>query len=162
MSDNTRVLYVNDDMLCVNDDNTLIYGAAIKNTHPTPEVVVKKDQEVVDPVDPKVDPVDPKVDPVDPVDPKVDNNNDDQMIGGYDDDASSKSSDDVSSLSTTDLLRVDPLYYRLTKFLQTGGDDGSDPQNVAEILKKINMQLENITLLMTKYISQNEKQCNID
>ena len=154
MSDNTRVLYVND------DDNTLIYGGAKKDDHPpTREVVVKKDQAVApEEVDRKeVDPVvDPVVDPlVDPVDLAV---NDTEVVGGYDDNAS----DDVSSLSTTDLLRVDPLYYRLTKFLQTGGDDGSDPENVAEILKKINMQLENITLLMTKYISQNEKQCNID
>lgn len=144
MSDNTRVLYVND------DDNTLIYGGAKKDDHPpTREVVVKKE------VDPVVDHV---VDPVvDLVDLEVNNN---EVVGGYDDDdALSKSSDDVSSLSTTDLLRVDPLYYRLTKFLQTSGDD---PQNVAEILKKINVQLENITLLMTKYISQNEKQCNID
>ena len=50
------------------------------------------------------------------------------------DDASS-----VSSLDTDAILNVDPLYFRLTKFLQTGG---SEPENVAEILKKINTNLE--------------------
>lgn len=89
----------------------------------------------------------------------VDDADANKMSGGeYDDDASSRSSDDVSSLSTTDLLRVDPLYFRLTKFLQTSGNDGSEPQNVAEILKQINMNLEKMTELMTKYVSQNEKQ----
>ena len=62
------------------------------------------------------------------------------MFGGGDgyrsepDDASS-----VSSLDTDAILNVDPLYFRLTKFLQTGG---SEPENVAEILKKINTNLE--------------------
>ena len=50
------------------------------------------------------------------------------------DDASS-----ISSLDTDAILNVDPLYFRLTKFLQTGG---SEPENVAEILKKINTNLE--------------------
>ena len=64
------------------------------------------------------------------------------MFGGGDgyrsepDDASS-----VSSLDTDAILNVDPLYFRLTKFLQTGG---SEPENVAEILKKINTNLEHM------------------
>tara|TARA_B100000497_G_scaffold117883_1_gene143599 strand:- start:7163 stop:7684 length:522 start_codon:yes stop_codon:yes gene_type:complete len=68
------------------------------------------------------------------------NENEGSIFGGGDgyksepDDASS-----VSSLDTDAILNVDPLYFRLTKFLQTGGDE---PENVAEILKKINTNLE--------------------
>lgn len=66
------------------------------------------------------------------------------------DDASS-----VSSLDTDAILNVDPLYFRLTKFLQTGGED---PENVAEILKKINTNLElmnqNLMNLMNTKSSQ--------
>jgi len=41
----------------------------------------------------------------------------------------------VSSIATDDLLKVDPLYFRLTKFLQSGG------MNVAEILGGIHLEL---------------------
>lgn len=61
------------------------------------------------------------------------------MIGG---DGYKSEPDDASSISSLDtdaILNVDPLYFRLTKFLQTGG---SEPENVAEILKKINTNLE--------------------
>jgi hypothetical protein len=64
--------------------------------------------------------------------------------------ASEASSDDVSSLSTTALLTVDPLYYRLTKFLQADGCDG--PLNVAEILTKININIEKLNDLMRTYV----------
>ena len=78
-----------------------------------------------------------------PKDLGIDENEDEvqenSMIGGEGyksepDDASS-----ISSLDTDAILNVDPLYFRLTKFLQTGG---SEPENVAEILKKINTNLE--------------------
>jgi hypothetical protein len=49
----------------------------------------------------------------------------------------------VSSLDTEDLLRVDPLYYRLTRFLQTGG------VNVAEILFGIKEEM----VMLNKNIS---------
>lgn len=199
MSDNTKVLYVNDDHL-----DKVIYGGdeeeeapkpvepvqvveqdvSVVKTEPEDDVIIVEetpnddiviDDEKVEPevVVPEPEPEDVKVEDDEPVkvvdddievvevvedsdaDADADNNN--EMSGGYDDDASSRSSD-VSSLSTSDLLRVDPLYYRLTKFLQTGGDDGSEPQNVAEILKQINMNLEKMAQLMTKYVSQNEKQ----
>ena len=56
---------------------------------------------------------------------------------GYKSDDGDSSS--ISSLDTDAILNVDPLYFRLTKFLQTGG---SEPENVAEILQKINTNLE--------------------
>ena len=55
------------------------------------------------------------------------------------DDVSNISSDDaasVSSLATDELLKVDPMYYRLTQFLQTGG------MNVAEILSGIHLEMK--------------------
>jgi hypothetical protein len=70
--------------------------------------------------------------------------------GGY-----ASSSDNVSSISTNALLTVDPLYYRLTKFLQAGGSDGSDgPLNVAEILMKININIEKLNELMTTHVKK--------
>ena len=72
---------------------------------------------------------------------------------GYNSEPDDNSS--VSSLDTDAILNVDPLYFRLTKFLQTGGDE---PENVAEILKKINTNLElmnqNLMKLMTAKVSQ--------
>jgi hypothetical protein len=60
--------------------------------------------------------------------------------GGY-------ASDDASSINTDEILKVDPLYLRLTKFLQT-----EDGESVANTLKKINNQLE---LLNTNLINAN-------
>jgi len=54
----------------------------------------------------------------------------DERSGGY-------ASDDVSSINTDEILKVDPLYLRLTKFLHD--DDG---ESVANNLKKINNQLQ--------------------
>jgi hypothetical protein len=44
----------------------------------------------------------------------------------------------VSSLNTEELLKVDPLYFRLTKFLQSGG------VNVAQILMGIKDELKQL------------------
>jgi hypothetical protein len=52
---------------------------------------------------------------------------------GYESDGGMSDND---SIATDDILRVDPLYMRLTKFLAT--DDG---ESVASTLKKINEQL---------------------
>jgi hypothetical protein len=79
--------------------------------------------------------------------------------GGYDDNASSSASG-VSSLSTGGLLEIDPLYYKLTKFLQTRCETGSEPENVAEILKTISHQLENMTVIMTTYVEKKNKNKN--
>lgn len=59
--------------------------------------------------------------------------------GGY-------ASDDASSINTDEILKVDPLYLRLTKFLQS-----EDGESVANTLKKINNQLEllNANLIKT-------------
>lgn len=60
----------------------------------------------------------------------------------------------TSSLSTSAILEMDPMYIRLTKFLQTGGDNN---KNLADILndisnnfEKLNTNLENLTNKMTK------------
>ena len=59
-----------------------------------------------------------------------------------------------SSLNTHDILELDPMYIRLTKFLQTGGDNN---KNLADILldisnnfSKLNENLENFNLKMSK------------
>ena len=59
-----------------------------------------------------------------------------------------------SSLNTHDILEMDPMYIRLTKFLQTGGDNN---KNLADILldisnnfSKLNENLENFNLKMSK------------
>tara|TARA_Y100000389_G_scaffold201218_2_gene243346 strand:+ start:3048 stop:3482 length:435 start_codon:yes stop_codon:yes gene_type:complete len=65
--------------------------------------------------------------------------------GGY-------ASDDASSINTDEILKVDPLYLRLTKFLQS-----EDGESVANTLKKINNQLEllNANLIKTNTTTQN-------
>lgn len=59
-------------------------------------------------------------------------------------------SDGGSSINTEEILQIDPLYLRLTKFLQT-----EDGESVANTLKKINNQLE---LLNTNLIKANTTQ----
>jgi hypothetical protein len=44
----------------------------------------------------------------------------------------------LSSLNTNDILKVDPVYYRLTKFLQT------DSENVAEVLASMRDEIKNL------------------
>lgn len=62
--------------------------------------------------------------------PSILDSDNDERSGGY-------ASDDVSSINTDEILKVDPLYLRLTKFLHD--DDG---ESVANNLKKINNQLQ--------------------
>lgn len=57
----------------------------------------------------------------------------------------------ISSLDTDAILNVDPLYFRLTKFLQTGGEE---PENVAEILKKINMNLDKMNTNIENFLNK--------
>ena len=59
-----------------------------------------------------------------------------------------------SSVNTEQILEMDPMYIRLTKFLQTGGDNN---KNMADILldisnsfTKLNENLENLSNKMTK------------
>ena len=73
---------------------------------------------------------------------------DNESSSSYSDysDDSSQGGDDVSvsSLATDDLLKVDPMYFRLTKFLQTGG------MNVAEILSGIHEEMKNLNENLSK------------
>ena len=62
----------------------------------------------------------------------------------------------ISSVDTDNILSVDPLYFRLTKFLQTSQeeDGGEEPQNIADILKKINMNLDKMNTHLENYIKK--------
>ena len=82
----------------------------------------------------------------------------DIMSGGYKSDQLDEE-DDTDSLDTQAILNVDPLYFRLTKFLQTrgGGPENDEPENVAEILKKINMNLDTMNINLNKFFEMSEK-----
>ena len=77
---------------------------------------------------------------------------------GESDDASSDSDSDSGSgvsIDTQAILNVDPLYFRLTKFLQCGAGSPDDPtQNVAQILTKINYNLEKMNSLFEKFVEK--------
>jgi len=66
---------------------------------------------------------------------------------GYESDGGDIS--DSDSLATTDILKIDPLYLRLTKFLQT-----NDGESVADTLKKINDQLVMLNANLSKNYHQ--------
>lgn len=66
---------------------------------------------------------------------------------GYESDGGGIS--DSDSVATTDILKIDPLYLRLTKFLQT-----NDGESVADTLKKINEQL----VMLNTNLSKNNTQ----
>lgn len=57
------------------------------------------------------------------------------LSGGDSSDVSSVSS--IDTIKTADVLSIDPMYYRLTKFLQTAGGT-----NVADILDRMTNQLD--------------------
>ena len=91
------------------------------------------------------------------VDNEVNNNDDDEYEeftnkedlllnlkqSGYESDGGDIS--DSDSVATTDILKIDPLYLRLTKFLQT-----NDGESVADTLKKINDQLVMLNANLSK------------
>ena len=66
---------------------------------------------------------------------------------GYESDGGDIS--DSDSVATTDILKIDPLYLRLTKFLQT-----NDGESVADTLKKINDQLVMLNTNLSKNTHQ--------
>ena len=179
----SKIVYVNEDDGSDNEDENLIYGAAPKpqeTDQPIEQVITPVKPEAQEPEpepEPESKPVEskPETQPTDESEGKDEDEDEDgtnveedgeeggegeeegegSMFGGdgyrsEPDDASS-----VSSLDTDAILNVDPLYFRLTKFLQTGGED---PENVAEILKKINTNLElmnqNLMNLMNTKSSQ--------
>ena len=74
------------------------------------------------------------------------------------DDVSSNLSGAGSSVCTDEILEHDPMYIRLTKFLQTSGKDN---KNISDILldisnnfEKLNKNLEDLTNKMTKTLQQ--------
>ena len=83
-----------------------------------------------------------------------DDDNEEELEGG--DDSLSVDSDlsGGSSVNTNQILEMDPMYIRLTKFLQTGGENN---KNLADILldisnnfTKLNENLEKLGANMTK------------
>ena len=85
---------------------------------------------------------------------------DERIRGSLDDDSSSSGSDeedDYKSMTTNELLAVDPLYFRLNRFLQS--DDG---HSVANMMQKMIVQLTKLnelieqknSVLETKMIEQ--------
>ena len=67
---------------------------------------------------------------------------------------------DISSVRTNDLLSVDPLYIRLTKFLEAdikldGG--GSKKVNVVDVLHDISTSLKDITKSLGELSSYSQK-----
>jgi len=74
--------------------------------------------------------------------------------GDSEGDGSQYGGSDVSSVNTNQILEMDPMYIRLTKFLQTGGENN---KNLADILldisnnfTKLNENLEKLGNNMTK------------
>lgn len=176
----SKIVYVNDDYDS-DQDNAIIYGSddvtvdevkpsiieeplndIVEDGFKKPEVeeVIKNNiEDGVEKLESKEEVIVNNVEVVENLESKeeVVENNDDlnenegSIFGGGDGYKSElDESSSVSSLDTDAILNVDPLYFRLTKFLQTGGDE---PENVAEILKKINTNLEfmnqNLMKLMT-------------
>lgn len=69
-----------------------------------------------------------------------------ESIGG--DDVQSIS--DISEVATEEIFKIDPMYLRLTKFLQT-----NDGENVADMLKKVSIQLENLNANLSQFVKNN-------
>ncbi len=64
---------------------------------------------------------------------------------------------DSESVKTDDLLRLDPLYFRLTKFLQCSQENSSEKaQNITDVLSDIRNELRGLNLNFAKYLDQNQ------
>ena len=161
----SKVVYVNEDS---DDESELIFGAVQKPPETKPvEKIISPEPEPTDvedeeseqtggeePEEPseyeKLEKFEQAGDEEHEEHKDVIDDDEASIIGGEGYKSEPDDTSSVSSLDTDAILNVDPLYFRLTKFLQTGG---SEPENVAEILKKINTNLElmnqNLMKLMT-------------
>ena len=180
----SKIVYVNDDYDS-DQDNAIIYGGASGSSETTtyPKLDQTKSEKIMFESESEVqkseehevqksEPEEPEVQKPGPEpEPKIEANDkeadkqyeereerEDEEVSMFGGDGYRSEPDDASSVSSLDtdaILNVDPLYFRLTKFLQTGG---SEPENVAEILKKINTNLElmnqNVMNLMNAKSSQ--------
>ena len=140
--ENNKVVYINEDEEDNNTATTEMLAPTIKpeyteeNTRIETDFIANDDNEV---------------------DNEVNNNDDDEYEeftnkedlllnlkqSGYESDGGDIS--DSDSVATTDILKIDPLYLRLTKFLQT-----NDGESVADTLKKINDQLVMLNANLSK------------
>jgi hypothetical protein len=57
----------------------------------------------------------------------------------------SDTTSDMSSVRTDDIFAVDPLYLRLTKFLETSGTNNTDKVNIADVLLEVSNTLKDLT-----------------
>jgi len=73
------------------------------------------------------------------------------------DDDESNSDDTESSINTEELLNIDPLYYRLSRFLQTNVEGENEVKNVAELLVDINNSLISLNKTMKGMIKKKDK-----
>jgi hypothetical protein len=85
--------------------------------------------------------------------------NDDEKKSEYEIPVSVKNSDDedsmsesVSDIGTSEILKIDPMYLRLTKFFQS-----NNGESVGETLQTISKQLENLNANLSKFIDNNSK-----
>tara|TARA_B110000037_G_scaffold86172_1_gene102204 strand:+ start:6566 stop:7069 length:504 start_codon:yes stop_codon:yes gene_type:complete len=160
----SKIVYVNDDYDS-DQDNAIIYGSDDVTVDEVKPSIIEPLNDIVEDgfkkpeveeviknnIEDGVEKLESKEEVVENNYEVVENNDEGSIFGGGDGYQSElDESSSVSSLDTDAILNVDPLYFRLTKFLQTGGDE---PENVAEILKKINTNLEfmnqNLMKLMT-------------
>jgi hypothetical protein len=65
----------------------------------------------------------------------------------------SEDNESIQSILTDDILNLDPLYFRLTKFLHS-----KDGENVADILKEILDNLKDLNINIRKGLSINSEQ----
>ena len=149
----SKIVYVNDDYDS-DQDNAIIYGSDDVTVDEVKPSIIEPLNDIVEDgfkkpeveeviknnIEDGVEKLESKEEVVENNYEVVENNDEGSIFGGGDGYQSElDESSSVSSLDTDAILNVDPLYFRLTKFLQTGGDE---PENVAEILKKINTNLE--------------------
>ena len=145
--ENNKVVYINEDE---EDNNTATTEMLVAPTTIKPEYTEENTRIETDFIanDNEVD---------NEIENEVNNNDDDEFEeftnkedlllnlkqSGYESDGGDIS--DSDSVATTDILKIDPLYLRLTKFLQT-----NDGESVADTLKKINDQLVMLNANLSK------------
>ena len=162
--ENTRVVYVangqkgGDEQPSTNGDGQSCQQAPVPPVQvpepepelkPVQEPELKPVQEPAPPV-PVPEPVQPvpvaggetRTVEVDEVNEVYESDNESEKYGGY---VREVCSDDDSSICTEHILQVDPIYIKLSKFLET-----SEGDNVCNILQKILHQLEELNKNIAK------------
>lgn len=146
--ENNKVVYINEDE---EDNNTatteMLAPTTITNNNVIPEYTEENTRIETDFIANDDNEVDNEVNNNDDDEYEEFTNKEDLLLNlkqsGYESDGGDIS--DSDSVATTDILKIDPLYLRLTKFLQT-----NDGESVADTLKKINDQLVMLNANLSK------------